>query len=302
LNNAHLQQYESMNKLGTAFKFGTIALVLVAIVQCSSSVEQDAEGKIHGVKDVTQDASQVNVQGNTVATRFEVPVGYTRKTYATGTFGNYLQQLPLKPSGALTHFFNGKEKPNKVAAAVIDVSVGNSDLQQCADAIMRLRAEWLFSEKRYNDIAFDLTNGFNMKYSEWKQGKRLNSACNGWTTGGTASESHEDFMNYMQKIFSYAGTLSLSKELQNKNIANLEAGDVFIQGGSPGHAVIVVDVAEGAEGKIFLLAQSYMPAQDIEILKNLNNAKMSPWFKANEMGLLKTPEWDFEWSQLKSWP
>ena len=302
MNNAHLQQYESMNKLGTAFKFGTIALVLVAIVQCSSSVEQDAEGKIHGVKDVTQDASQVNVQGNTVATRFEVPVGYTRKTYATGTFGNYLQQLPLKPSGALTHFFNGKEKPNKVAAAVIDVSVGNSDLQQCADAIMRLRAEWLFSEKRYNDIAFDLTNGFNMKYSEWKQGKRLNSACNGWTTGGTASESHEDFMNYMQKIFSYAGTLSLSKELQNKNIANLEAGDVFIQGGSPGHAVIVVDAAEGAEGKIFLLAKSYMPAQDIEILKNLNNAEMSPWFKANEMVLLKTPEWDFEWSQLKSWP
>jgi hypothetical protein len=109
-------------------------------------------------------------------------------------------------------------------------------------------------------------------------------------------------MNYMQKIFSYAGTLSLSKELQNKNIANLEAGDVFIKGGSPGHAVIVVDVAEGNEGKLFLLAQSYMPAQDIEILKNLNNAEMSPWFKANEMGLLKTPEWHFEWSQLKSWP
>jgi hypothetical protein len=253
-------------------------------------------------KDSSKNLAEENKEGNTVTTRFEVPVGYTRKTYATGTFGNYLQQLPLKPSGALTHFFNGKEKPNKVAAAVIDVSVGNYDLQQCADAIMRLRAEWLFSEKRYNDIAFDLTNGFNMKYSEWKQGKRLNAACNGWTTGGIASESHEDFMNYMKKIFSYAGTLSLSKELQNKNIANLEAGDVFIQGGSPGHAVIVVDVAEGNEGKIFLLAQSYMPAQDIEILKNLNNAEMSPWFKANEMGLLKTPEWDFEWSQLKSWP
>ena len=291
-----------MNKLGTAFKFGTIALVLAAIVQCSSSVEKDAEGKIRGVKDVTQDASQVNVQGNTVATRFEVPVGYTRKTYAAGTFGNYLQQLPLKPVGTLTKYYNGEIKDKKVAAAGIDISVGDRDLQQCADAIMRLRAEWLFAEKRYNDIAFDLTNGFNMKYSEWKQGKRLNAACNGWVAGGSVSESHEDFMNYMQKIFSYAGTLSLSKELQNKNIANLEAGDVFIKGGSPGHAVIVVDVAEGNEGKLFLLAQSYMPAQDIEILKNLNNAEMSPWFKANEMGLLKTPEWHFEWSQLKSWP
>jgi len=298
-----------MNKLSYLFKFGTVSLVVAAAVQCSSvtqdsskDAEQDAEGKIHRVKDVSQDASQENAEGNTVATRFTPPSGFTRKNYISGTFGNYLQQLPLKPAGTLTKRYNGETKPNKVAAAVIEISVGNSDLQQCADAIMRLRAEWLFSEKRFNDISFNLTNGFNMKYSEWKQGKRLNAACNGWNTGGTASETHDDFMNYMKKIFTYAGTLSLSKELQTKNIANLEAGDVFIKGGSPGHAVVVVDVAEGREGKVFLLAQSYMPAQDIEILKNLNNAGMSPWFKASEIGILETPEWDFDWSQLKTWP
>ena len=294
-----------MNKFSYFFKFGTTALLLAAIVQCSS-VTTDAEDKIHGVKDVSQDAlqdvAQENLEDNTVATRFSVPNGYTRKSYAAGTFGNYLQQLPLKPAGTLTKRYNGETKPNKVAAAVIDISVGNSDLQQCADAIMRLRAEWLFAEKRFDDIAFDLTNGFNMKYSEWKKGKRLNSACNGWIAGGTASETHDDFMNYMKKIFTYAGTLSLSKELQSKNIANLEAGDVFIKGGSPGHAVIVVDVAQGSEGKVFLLAQSFMPAQDIEILKNLNNAGMSPWFKASEIGILDTPEYDFDWTQLKTWP
>lgn len=299
-----------MNKLATFFKFGTISLVVAAAVQCSSysgkdvaqDATQDANGKIHRVKDDKQDASQENAEGNTVETRFEVPEGYTRKTYANGTFGNYLQQLPLKPAGTLTKRYNGETKPNKVAAAVVDISVGNSDLQQCADAIMRLRAEWLFAERRFDDIAFDLTNGFNMKYSEWKKGKRLNSACNGWTSGGAASESHEDFLNYMKKIFTYAGTLSLSKELQAKNVATIEAGDVFIKGGSPGHAVIVVDVAEGSEGKLFMLAQSYMPAQDIEILKNPNNPGMSPWFKASEMGILETPEWDFDWSQLKTWP
>ena len=268
------------------------------------------EGQIHGVKDTLQGSSkgpaegaaQVFLEGNTVATRFNVPTGYTRKDYAAGTFGNYLQQLPLKPAGTLTKRYNGETKPNKVAAAVIDISVGNSDLQQCADTIMRLRAEWLFSEKRFDEISFNLTNGFKMKYSEWKQGKRLNAACNGWNTGGTASESHDDFMNYMKKIFTYAGTLSLSKELQTKNIKNLEAGDVFIKGGSPGHAIIVLDVAEGPQGKVFLLAQSYRPAQDIEVLINPNNASISPWFKASEMGLLETPEWDFQWSQLKTWP
>jgi len=288
-----------MNKLSYFFKFGTVSLVVAAAVQCSS-VTQDSSKD--APQDASQDVAQENAEGNTVETRFTPPSGFTRKNYTAGTFGNYLQQLPLKPAGTLTKYFNGEIKDNKVAAAVIDMSVGNRDLQQCADAIMRLRAEWLFSEKRFNDISFNLTNGFNMKYSEWKKGKRLNAACNGWNTGGTASESHDDFMNYMKKIFTYAGTLSLSKELQTKNIANLEAGDVFIKGGSPGHAVVVVDVAEGREGKVFLLAQSYMPAQDIEILKNLNNAGMSPWFKASEMGILDTPEYDFDWSQLKTWP
>jgi len=46
----------------------------------------------------------------------------------------------------------------------------------------------------------------------------------------------------------------------------------------PGHAVIVVDMAEDAKGqRAFLLAQSYMPAQDIHILKNPMDADLSPW-------------------------
>jgi len=292
-----------MNKLATAFKFGTVALVVAAAVQCSSVTPSPKEGSSKGPsEDAAEGAEQVFSEGNTVETRFNVPNGYTRKSYPSGTFGNYLKQLPLKPAGTLTKRFNGETKPNKVAAAVVDISVGNSDLQQCADAVMRLRAEWLFSEKRFNDISFNLTNGFNMKYSEWKKGKRLNAACNGWTSGATASESHEDFMNYMKKVFTYAGTLSLSNELQPKNIADIEAGDVFIKGGSPGHAVIVLDVAQGPEGKVFLLAQSYMPAQDIEVLINPNSHSLSPWYQANQIGRLLTPEYYFDWNQLKTWP
>jgi hypothetical protein len=45
-----------------------------------------------------------------------------------------------------------------------------------------------------------------------------------------------------------------------------------------------------------------MPAQDIEVLMNPNNTSFSPWFKASEVGMLKTPEWNFDWSQLKTWP
>ena len=59
----------------------------------------------------------------------------------------------------------------------------------------------------------------------------------------------------------------------------MKIGDVFIKGGSPGHAVTIVDIAINPKTnkKVFLLAQSYMPAQEIKILKNPNNSELSPW-------------------------
>ena len=104
----------------------------------------------------------------------------------------------------------------------------------------------------------------------------------------------------MDIIFAYAGTLSLEKELIPVHISEIQIGDVFIQGGSPGHAVIIVDLAEDINGnKIFLLAQSYMPAQDIHVLKNPENREISPWYSVNFEADLKTPEWTFKKSDLK---
>ena len=80
-------------------------------------------------------------------------------------------------------------------------------------------------------------------------------------------------------------------------------GYVFIKGGYPGHAVIVMDVAENETGeKVFLLAQSYMPAQDMHILKNPNNPALSPWYSIDETQDLRTPEWTFSWDQLRRFP
>lgn len=44
-------------------------------------------------------------------------------------------------------------------AAVIDIDVEKRDLQQCADAVMRLRAEWLWSIGTKDRIAFNYTGG-----------------------------------------------------------------------------------------------------------------------------------------------
>ena len=106
----------------------------------------------------------------------------------------------------------------------------------------------------------------------------------------------------MEWVFMYAGTLSLSNELQPKALVEIEIGDVFIKGGSPGHAVLVVDIAENEHtGEIaFLLAQSYMPAQQIHILKNPSNPSISPWYILSDIKQeLITPEWRFAKDALK---
>jgi hypothetical protein len=194
-------------------------------------------------------------------------------------------------------------KPNFwVYKAVVDIDVGERDLQQCADAVMRLKAEYLYKSNQFDKIHFNFTNGFRVDYSEWMKGNRIVVQGNKsyWKKQTTPSNTYAGFRKYMNIIFSYAGTLSLSKEMISVDIKDIQIGDVFIQGGSPGHAVIVVDLAVDSENnKMFLLAQSYMPAQDIHILVNPNNKGISPWYEVDFEGDLGTPEWTFKKSDLK---
>ncbi|HOP99614.1 MAG TPA: DUF4846 domain-containing protein [Acetivibrio clariflavus] len=47
-----------------------------------------------------------------------------------------------------------------------------------------------------------------------------------------------------------------------------------------------------------MIAQSYMPAQDIHVLKNFNGTEISPWYSLNFGDVLNTPEWTFYKDQL----
>ena len=117
----------------------------------------------------------------------------------------------------------------------------------------------------------------------------------------SARDRAEHFAPGGWKRNAYAGTLSLAKELTSVPVTSMQIGDVLIQGGSPGHAVIVVDMAENpATGeKLYLLAQSYMPAQDIQVLVNLKERDKSPWYTLKGEGSILTPEWGFTSVNLK---
>jgi len=238
----------------------------------------------------------------TTETRFPVPEGFTRIIVPNNSFASYLRTFPLKPHGSVVKYYNGNEKRNRVYDAVFDIDVGAKDLQQCADAIIRLRAEYLYKEKKYNDITFNFTNGFAVAYSRWITGERIKVEGNKswWVKTSQPANNYEVFKKYLETVFIYAGTLSLSKSLKSVDFMNMQIGDVLIQGGSPGHAVIVIDMAENTKGeKLYMLAQSYMPAQDIHVLKNNTNPGLSPWYTLKQSNNINTPEWTFKITDLK---
>ncbi|HEY0029970.1 MAG TPA: DUF4846 domain-containing protein [Bacteroidia bacterium] len=243
---------------------------------------------------------------NALVNRIAVPKGFTRTIVKAGSFGDWLRFLPLKEGNPDVRLYNGELKRYQGGhAAIVNIDAGTTDLQQCADAVMRMRAEYLYSHKDYENLHFNFTSGHTIGFKKWSEGYRTVIKGNNvsWAKNATKDDSYKAFKSYYKMIFNYAGTSSLSKELKKVALKDIEAGDVFIVGGFPGHAVLVVDVCKNEKTgeKLFMIQQSYMPAQEIHILNNLNDKKMSPWYSASFEGDLATPEWTFNKEQLMRW-
>lgn len=230
----------------------------------------------------------LNPAGYTIAQRFPAPEGYFREAFVPGSFAAYLRQLPLQSAGSAVHHYDGSLKRNTAAyCAVVRMDIGNRDLQQCADAVMRLRGEYLFTQKQWDQLGFLFSGDRKMHYFRQE----------------SADLSYAAFRKWMDKVFAYANTRSLHQQLKAKRLTDVQPGDVLVQTGNPyGHAVIVMDVLvhKHSGNKLFLLAQSYMPAQEIQVLNNPANPA-SPWYSLQDTGPeIRTPEWVFTTSDLRS--
>lgn len=212
-----------------------------------------------------------------------LPAGFERIHSADGSFAYWLRNVHLKKDKTV-YKYDGNPKANQEAQfAVLDITIGNRDLQQCADAVMRLRAEYLFDRGRFDEIIFYDNDGKRYAFDK--------------------PYNRDHFNSYLQRIFGICGSASLSKQLHTVSKLNdIIPGDVLIRGGFPGHAVIVMDVAINVQGvKAYLIAQSYMPAQDIHVLINPENENRSPWYIVHDALLIETPEYTFRSNELKRW-
>ncbi len=249
--------------------------------------------------------SMINPSGNTITTRFLLPEGYTRLEAGNSEFSSYLTTLSLKPADSDVLLYDGTEKPGQDShMAIFDLDIGDRDLQQCADSAIRIYAEYYWSIGAYDKIAFHLTSGFLMEYTKWREGMRLVVEGNdvSWSKKETYDNSYEEFRNYLNMVFAYAGTLSLSQESSTISLKEALPGDMFLEGGSPGHCIMIVDVAVDSDGnKCFLLAQGYMPAQEFHIIKNPLHED-DPWYYTNEITYpFETPSWSFGDNSLVRW-
>lgn len=199
------------------------------------------------------DAGQQNSSLSETKQQFEtindipLPEGYKRISPEQDSFGEWLRTVHLKKDNHV-YLYDGSLKKNQLAQfAVLDISVGKKDLQQCADAVMRLRAEYLFDQKRYSEIAFMDNNG---KSYSW-----------------TGEDNKEAFSKYLENVFGWCGSASLEKQLRPvEELKDMKPGDVFIKGGFPGHAMLVTDMAENKEGKKFLCWRRVTCLRRISIL------------------------------------
>lgn len=255
-----------------------LSFFLIALFACdnkhsAASRPQTAGYPENAVTEATNTFEQIGL--------IPLPEGFRR--VETDGFGLFLRQMKLKRNRTV-FLYNGTPKRNQEAQyAVIDISTGSRDLQQCADAVMRLKAEYLFSENRFSEIGFQDNKG--KKYFFQKPYNR----------------SHFD--GYLQQVFGTCGSASLSRQLNPVNdFTDIMPGDVIIRGGFPGHAVLVMDVAMNNENeKIYLLAQGFMPAQDMHVLLNPSDENGSPWYRVNQGIFIYTPEYTFSTSELKRW-
>lgn len=264
-----------------------ISLCILKMLLCIT-LDQGEEATI---RSSAPEASILPVPDDCLSRRFPPPAGYHRRETGSGEMITYLRDLPLKAKGSLVSYYDGRLKLNPgIYDAVIALPIGHKNLHQCADAAIRLRAEYLWKTGRYDDIRFNfLSDGRPRYYLDYVKGDL----------------SYPAFWNYLEYIFQYANTASLYEELAPvHDLKEIRAGDVFIEKKQPyGHAVIVLDVATNARGeKAVLFGQSYMPAQDIQVLSNRNHPAISPWYEIRSGDRhIYTPEWTFRKEHLKRW-
>lgn len=272
----------------------SVILPLYTVILVLGNCNYDSSGKLLFSTN-SQKSDTLNVVNSTGV---PMPNGFSRIVLERNSFSAWLRSYPFTKSEQV-FLFNGEPSPNQsMHYRVLDLSIGSQNLQQCADAIMRLRSEYWFERALYNRIRFP-ARGVVFAYADYLNGTRYKLLGNKLIAVPGASNKLEprksNLHEFLQTVFAYCGTYSVYEASERINIDKVMPGDMLIKPGSPGHAMIVMDIALKAETgeRIALLAQGFMPAQSVHVVKNENDQMISPWYLLHD-ATIATPGYNFD--------
>ncbi|HRI68158.1 MAG TPA: DUF4846 domain-containing protein [Polyangium sp.] len=244
----------------------------------------------------------------TLEERFPVPAGFSRVRLEKTSFGYFLRSLPLAAPNTPVRSYRGeviRAGDHANVAAVVAIDIGDRDLQQCADAILRLHAEWRYAQG-HRDQLYRAADGTKLSFARFVAGERLRVEGNklSFVQSARASEpTHGLLRTWLDDVFGWANTGALARDGARISRTDLRPGDFFVLTGVPyGHAVLVLDMATDAQGRrALLLGQSFVPAQNVHVLRPNPS---SAWFVVNETDeSVATPFWEpFPFDSLRRLP
>ncbi|WP_298902291.1 DUF4846 domain-containing protein [uncultured Psychroserpens sp.] len=258
---------------------------------------------VHTVKASLETPSLINKDSLTIKSRVNCPEGYKRVAYAKGSFEEYLRHYKLKPFGSkiinyddTAYFWQGGH------VGILEIPVPQNGLQQCADALIRIRSEYLWKNNRKDEIGFNFTSGHYCSWKKYAEGYRpkINGSKVTFSKTASPNDTEANFYKYLNLIYTYSGTLSLFNELSEiEDVSQLKIGDMLIKGGTPGHIVMICDEVINEKGeKRFLLFQGNTPAQSVHLVKNLEDATLSPWYQLEKDAVIPVSNYTFSSSKF----
>jgi len=239
---------------------------------------------------------------DTLSSRLTTPPGYERVKLESGSFGAWLRDLPLAAPNTPVKNHKGElvhPADNDYLAAVIAIDVGSIDLQQSPDVAIRLHAEWLWSEGDRN-MSYLGATGLDMPLSRWTKGQRLIASGPQvfWAQQAKPSEpDHAELRRYLDGVFTWANSTSLAQQAKLVEPDDIRPGDFFLHTGSPGHALVILDIAHKENRKLALFAQALNPAENVHVLRP---GRATAWFSIRAGEPIVTPfTKEFGWDGLR---
>jgi hypothetical protein len=242
-----------------------------------------------------------------LAARIPPPEGFTRVDAPVGSFADWLRFLPVLPEGSPVAGPKGEviiTANHPSLAVVVALQPHTAKTLTAPNIIVRLRAEYMWTTGKADDIAFHFTSGHLSTWKEWAAGLRPTVKGRNVSSAKTAPQdaSRTNFTGYLESVFQYGTVYSLFKDTDKATEPVIQAGSVFIRPGRPGHALMLLDVVTSPQGQTrVLLGEGGTPVQTFHVLRGSDG---SPWFplSRSEPIDLGPSKGVFQLKDLRHWP